>query len=52
MKQADRADARVALIIGEQEVADSTVMVRDLSTGEQEAVARVDVVDHVRKRIS
>ena len=52
MKQADRTGARVALIVGEQEVADATVMVRDLVTHEQEAVARADVVDHVRKRIT
>src|SRR5439155_5662737 len=45
MKQADRTGARWALIVGEQEVADGTVVVRDLSGGDVEAVARVVVVD-------
>jgi histidyl-tRNA synthetase len=52
MKQADRSGARLALIVGEQEVANGTVIVRDLTSGEQAAVARADVVDHVRKQIS
>ncbi|MEY2432992.1 MAG: histidyl-tRNA synthetase [Acidimicrobiaceae bacterium] len=51
MKQADRAGASVALIVGEQEIADGTVTVRDLGTSQQEAVSRADVVDHVRKRL-
>jgi histidyl-tRNA synthetase len=51
MKQADRAGARVALILGEQEVADGTVTVRDLQSSQQEVVARADVVEHVRKRV-
>ena len=51
MKQADRAGARLALIVGEQEVADGTVTVRDLRTSEQESVTRADVVEHVRKTI-
>ena len=50
MKQANRAGASLALILGEQEVADGTVTVRDLGTSQQEAVARADVVEHVRKR--
>jgi histidyl-tRNA synthetase len=51
MKQADRAGARVALIVGEQEATDRTVTVRDLGTSQQEVVARADVVEHVRKII-
>ena len=51
MKQADRTGARVALIIGEQEVADGTVTVRDLATSQQDVVTRPDVVEHVRKII-
>jgi histidyl-tRNA synthetase len=51
MKQADRAGASIALIVGEQEVADGTVTVRDLGTSQQEAVSRADIVDHVRKRL-
>jgi histidyl-tRNA synthetase len=50
MKQANRVGASVALIIGDQEVADGTITVRDLQSSQQEAVARADIVEHVRKR--
>jgi histidyl-tRNA synthetase len=52
MKQASRTGAAVAVIIGEQEAADDTAMVRDLRTSEQEAVARAEVIDRVRKLLS
>jgi histidyl-tRNA synthetase len=52
MKRAGASGAAVALIVGEQEVADGTVVVRDLRTSEQEAVPRNDVVDRVRKLLS
>ena len=52
MKQADRAGAQLALIVGEHEVADGTVTVRDLQSSQQEVVARTDVVEHVRKRVA
>jgi histidyl-tRNA synthetase len=52
MKAADRSGAAVALIVGEQELADGHVSVRALR-GEfgtsQESVPRDAVVDHVRK---
>jgi histidyl-tRNA synthetase len=51
-KSADRSGARLALVVGEREAAEHTVTVRDLRTGDQEVVARADVVDHVRKRLS
>jgi len=51
-KAADRSGARLALVVGERELADATVTVRDLTAGDQEAVGRHDVVAHVRKRLS
>ncbi|MEY2447714.1 MAG: histidyl-tRNA synthetase, partial [Acidimicrobiaceae bacterium] len=51
MKQADRAGARVAVIVGEREAADGTVTVRDLRSSEQESIPRADVIDHVRKQL-
>ena len=33
-------------------MADGTVTLRDLRSGEQEAVARADIVEHVRKRVA
>jgi histidyl-tRNA synthetase len=49
MKQANRTGAAVALIVGEHEVADATVTVRDLRTSDQSTVDRPSVVDYVRK---
>ena len=49
MKAAGRSGARVAVIVGEQEVADGTASVRDLGRAEQEIVPRDQVVDRIRK---
>jgi histidyl-tRNA synthetase len=51
MKKANSSGAAVAVIVGEQEVADGTVALRDLAAGEQEVVPRADVVERVRKMI-
>ena len=45
MKAADRSGARYALVLGEQELSAESVVVKDLSNGEQETVALADVVD-------
>ena len=50
-KSADRSGARLALVVGENEVAAATVALRDLRAGDQETVDRADVVQHVRKRL-
>ncbi|HEV8354910.1 MAG TPA: histidine--tRNA ligase [bacterium] len=50
MKSADRAGARYAVIIGEQELASAEASVRDLQTGEQEPVGLSDVVGYVAQR--
>jgi histidyl-tRNA synthetase len=52
MKRAGASGAAVALIVGEREAGDGTVVVRDLRTSEQETVARADVVERVRKVLS
>ena len=49
MKAAAKSTARFALIVGEQEVAEGTVTVRDLDQAEQSTLDIADVVDHVRK---
>jgi histidyl-tRNA synthetase len=49
MKRAGASGAAVAVIVGEQELADDTVVVRDLRSSEQQTVARADVVEHVTK---
>jgi histidyl-tRNA synthetase len=44
MKQAGRSGARYAFIVGEVEMAGSTVTVRDLSAGEESSLSRADAV--------
>lgn len=51
MKAADRAGARVALIVGEDEAAAGTVTVRDLGDGSQDEVDRASVVARVQARL-
>jgi histidyl-tRNA synthetase len=47
LKWASKIDAAVALILGEQELADGVVVVRDLRQGEQRTIPRHDVVGTV-----
>jgi len=51
-KSADRSGARLALVVGDNEVAAGTVTLRDLRGGEQETVDRADLLEHLRKRLS
>jgi histidyl-tRNA synthetase len=44
MKQAGRSGARYAFIVGEQELADKTVTVRDLSSGEEKSMPESEAV--------
>jgi histidyl-tRNA synthetase len=48
LKMADRADARFAAIVGDDEVAAGTVSMRRLADGTQATVARDGVVAHAR----
>ena len=50
-KSADRSGARLAVVVGDNEVAAATVTLRDLRAGDQETVDRADVVEHVRKKL-
>jgi len=47
LKMADRAGARFAAILGDDELAAGTVSMRRLADGEQTAVARDVVATHV-----
>jgi histidyl-tRNA synthetase len=51
MKKAGAAGARFALIIGDRELGDGMVTLRDMVASDQEFVGRADVVDDVRKRL-
>lgn len=47
-KAADRSGAAVTIVVGEDELAAGTAVVKTMSTGEQHAVPLDSVVDHVR----
>ena len=51
MKGADRSGARLALVVGDQELSEGTVGLRDLRSREQESVRREDIVPAVRARL-
>ncbi|MFM7820609.1 MAG: histidine--tRNA ligase, partial [Actinomycetota bacterium] len=51
MKAADRSGAAVALIIGEDEVQNSTIVLRPMNSGEQHSIARGDLVGEVMKAL-
>lgn len=48
MKQANRAKAAYALIIGSDEQASHTVMVKNMLTGVQEKIAQVKIVEYLK----
>ena len=51
MKQADKVGAVLALIYGQKEAFESTVIVRDMKTGAQETVVVDKLVEEVKKRL-
>ena len=48
MERANRIGARAAVIIGEDDIARGVAQVKDLATGEQEAVALAELADRLR----
>jgi len=52
MKAADRSNSRIAIIIGTDEVAAGTVVMRPMAGGEQMAIARATLIESVRKEIT
>lgn len=52
MKAADRSGASIALIIGSDEVANSTIMLRPMGSGEQYVVSRKDIFVELTKALS
>ena len=49
MKQAAKSGAKFALIIGEEEVKNSTVTVKNLETSEQENISAEKIFDFIKK---
>ena len=52
MKGADRAGARFALVLGESELADGQVQVKDLGSHDQAGVALDEVVAELGRRLT
>ncbi|HUL74913.1 MAG TPA: histidine--tRNA ligase [Vicinamibacterales bacterium] len=52
MKRADRLSARVAVIVGGDELARGEVTLRDMATGDQRPVARSQAVDVIRTALT
>ena len=50
-KAADRSGAAVALVVGSDEAAAGTVVVRDLRASDQVVVQRSDVLAEVQQRL-
>jgi histidyl-tRNA synthetase len=52
LRHADRIGARLAVVIGDDELRAGVVTVREMKTGEQETVRRADVVADVGRRLA
>ena len=52
MGKANKAGARFALIVGEDEVKNNSIAVKDMQKSTQETVALGDIVEHLRKVLS
>lgn len=52
MKAADRSNAKIAIIVGSDEVAAGTVVMRPMSGGEQRAIPRATLIESIRKEIA
>ena len=50
-KAADRSGARLALVVGDDELAADIVQIKDLVSGDQHAVARPDLLPELRKHL-
>jgi histidyl-tRNA synthetase len=50
LKQAAREGVRLTLIVGEQELATGTVAVKDMDSGNQEAVSRAALLDNLKRK--
>jgi len=52
IKTADKAGAKLAIILGQKEIFDGTAIVRDMTTGVQETILADKIVEEVKKRLS
>ncbi len=52
LRTADKMEVRLALILGQKEVFEGTIMVRDTTTGAQETIVTERLVEEVKKRLN
>ncbi|MGW8888169.1 histidine--tRNA ligase [Streptomyces sp. NPDC055749] len=52
MKSANRSGARFTIVAGERDLAEGKVQLKDMESGEQEAVALADVTEAIRSRLA
>jgi len=52
LRLADKAGAKVALILGQQEVLEKTIIIRDMAIGVQETIKQDNLVKELKKRFS
>jgi histidyl-tRNA synthetase len=52
MKSADRSGARLAVVLGERDLAEGTAAVKDLGSGEQHSVGLTDILPAVREALA
>lgn len=50
LRAADKLDARYTLLLGQKEVLEGTIIIRDMKTGRQDAVKFDKVVNEIKKR--
>jgi len=51
LKMADRAKARITLILGEKELQEGTIILRDMKEGNQEIIDQKDILKAVKKKL-
>jgi histidyl-tRNA synthetase len=52
LKLADKMGVKFVLILGQQEVLDKTVIIRDMQTGVQETIKQEKLIKELKKRLS
>ncbi|WP_129662498.1 histidine--tRNA ligase [Phytoactinopolyspora endophytica] len=52
MKAADRSGARIAIVLGERDLAENVAQMKDLESGEQLAIPLGDVISQARDRLA
>jgi histidyl-tRNA synthetase len=52
LREANRSNAKFALILGEEEFSSGKILVKDLSTGNQEVISQESICDYLKSKLS